>query len=109
MNGWGARASATWQSGTTVATGAASSTGALTFSSLAVVNLRLFANLGGMPKMVEDHPFLRGTRLTLSFNNLFDSRQTVRDAAGATPLSYQQAYLDPEGRTVHLDFRKLFF
>ena len=76
---------------------------------LAVMNLRLFANLGQMPKLVENHPFLKGTRLTLSFNNLFDTRQRVTDATGATPVSYQGAYLDPEGRTVHLDFRKLFF
>ena len=109
LNGFGARASASWQSGTTVRGGLASPTGALTFSSLAVVNLRLFANLGGMPKVVEHRPWLRGTRVTLSFNNLFDTRERVRDATGATPVSYQQAYLDPEGRTVHLDIRKLFF
>ena len=109
MAGWGARASATWQSATTVDTGALSTTGPLHFGSLAEMNLRLFANLGQMPKLVENHPFLKGTRLTLSLNNLFDTRQRVTDVTGATPVSYQGAYLDPEGRTVHLDFRKLFF
>jgi phosphoribosylformylglycinamidine (FGAM) synthase PurS component len=33
----------------------------------------------------------------------------VRDAAGATPISYQPAFLDPLGRTVRISLRKLFF
>jgi hypothetical protein len=32
----------------------------------------------------------------------------VRDATGATPLSYQPAYLDPTGRQVAISFRKMF-
>jgi hypothetical protein len=42
-------------------------------------------------------------------NNLFDARQSVRDASGHTPLSYQAAYLDPAGRVVTIGLRKLFF
>jgi len=107
-NGLGARLSANWQSGTRVdgALGSANST--LRFSSLATANLRLFANFGQMPKVVRDHPFLRGSRLTLSVNNLFNQRQDVRDATGSTPLRYQPGYLDPLGRTVSIGFRKLF-
>ena len=55
------------------------------------------------------HPFLRGTRVTLSFDNLLDSRQRVTDATGATPISFQPDYLDPVGRTIRLSIRKLFF
>jgi hypothetical protein len=33
----------------------------------------------------------------------------VRDATGATPISYQPDYLDPIGRTIRIGIRKLFF
>lgn len=108
-NGLGARLSANWQSGTTVdgVTGLASDR--LRFGDLATVKFRLFANLGSMPKLVVDHPWLRGTRLTVSVDNLFNARQRVRDATGATPVNYQPDLLDPLGRTVRVSFRKLFF
>ncbi|MDF0544790.1 TonB-dependent receptor [Sphingobium sp. H39-3-25] len=108
-NGLGARLSANWQSGTEVngALGAANQT--LHFSSLATADLRLFANIGQMPALVRNHPFLRGSRVSLSVTNLFNTRQTVNDGTGATPLRYQQGYLDPLGRTVMISFRKLFF
>jgi hypothetical protein len=111
-NGYGARLTGTWQEGTFVrgAPGAGgTSPGDLFFSDTATVNLRLFANLGQQRSLVRDVPFLRGTRVTLSIDNLFDSRPEVRDASGATPLSYQPAYLDPLGRSVRLSLRKQFF
>ena len=43
-----------------------------------------------------------------SVANLFDQRQKVVDATGATPLSFQPDYLDPLGRTWRIEFRKLF-
>jgi outer membrane receptor protein involved in Fe transport len=104
----GARLSADWKQATTVNGGAASPTGSLHFSDLATVNLRLFANFGGMRELVQRRPWLRGTRLTLSVNNLFNERIHVTAANGPTPLSYQPAYLDPVGRVVRLSLRKLF-
>ena len=62
-----------------------------------------------MPNLVVDHPWLRGTRLTVSVDNLFNERQRVRDATGVTPVNYQPDLLDPLGRTVRVSFRKLFF
>jgi hypothetical protein len=108
-NGLGARLSANWQSATHVdgATGLAADQ--LRFGSLTTVNFRLFANLGGMPKVVADHPWLRGSRVTVSIDNLFNERQRVRDATGATPVNYQPDLLDPLGRTIRISFRKLFF
>lgn len=108
-NGIGARLSANWQSGTTVegATGLAGDQ--LRFGDLTTVNFRLFANLGNMPKLVVDNPWLRGTRVSLSVDNLFNDRQRVRDATSSTPLNYQPDLLDPLGRTVRLSVRKLFF
>ena len=106
--GFGARISADWKSGTTV-NDPTSPAGNLNFSDLGTANLRLFANLGQMPWVIKAYPALRGSRITLSANNLFDARQRVTNAAGMTPISYQPAYLDPAGRVVSLSFRKLFF
>ena len=107
-NGLGARLSVDWESGTHV-DGALGGTSRLNFGSLATANLRLFANLGQMPSLVKNHPFLRGTRVSIGIDNIFNTRRDVTDATGSTPLRYQQGYLDPLGRTISISFRKLFF
>lgn len=107
-DGIGFRINADWNSATTVQGGAAS-TDALRFDDFATVNLRLFANLGPQFKFVRDNRWLAGTRITLSVDNVFDSRLRVTDQTGGTPLSYQPALLDPLGRTVRISVRKLFF
>lgn len=111
-NGLGARLNIDWQSGTTVradpASGAASPRD-LRFGDLTTVNLRLFADLGQQRALVRAAPFFRGTRVTLSIDNLLDQRLDVRDAAGLVPVGYQPDLLDPLGRSVRLTFRKLFF
>jgi hypothetical protein len=108
-NGLGAQLRVNWQSGTRVEGGAAGAPEPLTFSPLTTLNLRLFADLGSQRQFARDHPWARGLRLSLSANNLLDSRQHVRDATGATPVRYQPDYLDPLGRTVMFSIRKLFF
>ncbi|QUT04927.1 TonB-dependent receptor [Sphingobium phenoxybenzoativorans] len=107
-NGLGARLSVNWESGTHV-DGALGGNSRLDFGSLATADLRLFANLGQMPALVKNHPFLRGARVSLGITNIFNTRRNVTDATGATPLRYQPGYLDPIGRAVTLSFRKLFF
>jgi outer membrane receptor protein involved in Fe transport len=107
--GLGARLSANWKSASQVRAGLGGASRDLDFSSLATVNLRLFADLGVRRELVQKHPILRGTRLTFSINNLFDERQTVRDATGATPINYQPDYLDPRGRVIQFSARKLLF
>ncbi len=110
-NGIGARLGLDWESGTHVngaLTGTSGGSSRLNFGSLATANLRIFANLGQMPALVKDHPFLRGTRLSIGIDNIFNQRREVTDATGATPLRYQPGYLDPLGRTVSITFRKLF-
>ena len=110
-NGIGARLGVNWESGTHV-DGALSGTSAgssrLEFGSLATANLRIFANLGQMPSLVKNVPFLRGARVSVGVDNIFNQRREVRDATGMTPLRYQQDYLDPLGRTISISFRKLF-
>lgn len=111
-NGFGARINGSWQSGTNVLGGPVSGGGTrsdLAFSDLATINLRLFADLSQQRSLVRKVPFFRGTRVSLSVDNVFNSRPRVTDASGTTPLSYQPDYLDPLGRSVRLSLRKLFF
>jgi len=108
-NGIGVRLSGNYATGTQVNGGTAASPQSLRFSGLATANLRLFADLGQQLGLVKAHPWVRGARVTLSIDNVLNSRQRVRDATGLTPISYQPDYLDPLGRTVRLSLRKLFF
>jgi hypothetical protein len=108
-DGLGMRLNATWQSATSVFTGAAGSGDRLDFGSTTSIGLRLFADLGQQIKLVRDHRWLRGTRVTLSVDNLFDSHPRVTDQNGAVPLSYQPDLLDPQRRMIRLSIRKLFF
>ena len=108
-NGLGARLSANWQSATRVNGGVGGAGQSLRFGALATVNLRLFADLGQRLELVKRQPWVRGMRVSLSLDNVFNSRQLVTDPAGATPIAFQGPYLDPTGRTVRLVVRKLFF
>lgn len=80
----------------------------LNFGSLATINLRFFADLGQQAKLVESTPFFKGSRVTFSVDNVFNSYRTVTDSNGDVPLRYQPGFLDPEGRTFKIEFRKLF-
>ena len=106
------RVDARWRAETFVRGGLAASPDGgsdLFFSGQTTVNLRLFADLAQQRDLVRRHPWLRGSRVSLAVNNLFDSGLEVTDEAGVTPFSYQPAYLDPVGRSVRLSVRKLFF
>jgi len=108
-NGLGARLSADWQSATDVTGGTVGNPDPLHFSSLGTINLRLFADLGQRLDLVKAHPWVRGVRVAFGITNLFDTRQTVRDAQGLTPITYQPGYINPLGRTVRFSVRKLLF
>ena len=108
-NGYGLRLSADWRSATTVVGGAAGSTGSLDFSDLSTVSLRLWDDFSQQRALAARYPLLRGVRLTFNVNNLFDRRIQVRDTAGPTPVIYQSAYLNPTGRIVSINLRKLFY
>lgn len=107
-NGVGGRLTANWQSGTTVNGSVGSPTGDLRFSPRMTTSARLFVNLAQIPALV-DSGWARGARISLRIDNIFDARPRVRDAAGATPLRYQAGYLDPVGRLIRIEFRKLIF
>jgi hypothetical protein len=110
-NGLGGRVSVDWQSGTNVLvdrTGPPDPAD-LSFSSLATVNLRLFADLGQRWSLLRKAPWLRGTRVSVGIDNLFDDRIAVRNGLGETPLNYQADLVDPVGRRIEVSVRKLFF
>ncbi len=103
--GMGVRLSAKYDSGSTVTGGTA---GNLNFGDLATFNLRFFADLNQQPKLIEKLPFLKGSRLRLSIDNLFDAQRKITDANGLVPLNYQPGYIDPLGRYIELEWRKTF-
>lgn len=110
--GVGARLGLNWQSATSVLvdpTGATQSPDDLFFSGRTTANLRMFVDLGQRPEIVTKIPFLRGSRISLNFDNVLNDRINVRNRLGEEPLGFQRDQLDPLGRTVTLSFRKLFF
>ncbi|KQY91347.1 TonB-dependent receptor [Brevundimonas sp. Root1423] len=105
-SGMGAFLNANWREGTFVDGGTGPD---LSFSDLATVNLNVFVDLGGQASWVAKYPWLKGARLNLGVQNIFDSRLEVTSSAGDAPLNYQPDYLDPMGRTISLTFRKILF
>ncbi len=105
-DGMGAFLRANWTDSTRIDGGTGPD---LNFSGRTTVNLNLFVDLGARTSWVERYSWLKGARLQLGINNLFDSRTEVTSSAGDTPLNYQPDYLDPEGRSISLSLRKILF
>lgn len=104
--GLGVRFNGSYQSGSVVTGSTVAST--LRFGGLAPLNLNAFLNFDSRKKLVDAVPFLKGSRLRLSVQNIFDKVRDVRDGSGLVPLSYQPGYIDPRGRYIEIDFRKRF-
>ena len=95
-----------WQSGTEIEDGRGN---LLRFDDLGTTDLRLRYSFGDNPRLLLRYPFLDSSRVSIGVDNLFDEKQTVKDAAGVIPIRYQADLLDPQGRVVTVRFRKLFF
>jgi hypothetical protein len=106
-NGVGGVLGAAWRSATVVGSGDQTAPDPIFFSSLATVDLRLFADFERLP-LTHPHAWAHGARVSLAVTNLFDRRQYVHDAAGMTPVAFEPGYLDPPGRTVAITLRKVF-
>ena len=78
----------------------------LAIDDLATLNLRVFADLGRV--FGQEDGFMQGLRLSLRADNVFDGRRIVRDENGDTPLRFQPLLIDPTGRYLGIDIRKLF-
>ena len=107
-SGMGGFLNANWKESTRI-NGGASPDDDLSFSDLTTVNLNLFADLSSRENLVSRYPWLKGTRVSLGVENIFDQRLDVRDGLGETPLSYQPDYLDPLGRTFRVSLRKILY
>ena len=108
-NGLGTRLSVNWQSATRVNGGTAAVPQQLNFGSLGTASVRFFFDPTARLDLLRKHPWVRGTRLTFSIDNVLDTRQRVTDQTGTVPINYQPDLLNPLGRTVRLSIRKLFF
>jgi len=106
-NGFGGFMNANWREGTFVDGGTSGSD--LFFSGQTTVNLNLFADLSSRAGLIAKAPWLKGSRINLGVENLFDTRLEVSSASGTLPLNYQPDFLDPQGRVVRISFRKILF
>lgn len=107
-NGFGTRLSASYTGPTRIDGSGLPGSTDLFFSDLLTFDLRMFADLGRQEKLVEKMPFLKNVRVSLAVDNLFDTRQRVTDSNGDVPLSYQPFLLDPAGRFIEFEIRKIF-
>ena len=110
--GLGGSIGVNWQSQTSVLvdpSGLTQSADDLFFSPRTTANLRLFVDLGQRQDVLRAVPWLRGSRVTLRVENLFNDRINVQNRSGAEPIGFQRDQLDPLGRSVTLSLRKLFF
>lgn len=107
-NGMGAFVNANWRESTQV-NGGVNGASDLFFSDQTTVNLNVFADLSARTSWVAKFPWLKGARVNLGVDNLFDSRVEVRTNAGELPLNYQPDYLDPQGRVIRISLRKILF
>ena len=93
-----------WTGASRIAAGTIAAPDELRFDSQALLDARLFANLGAL---MPERRWAKGLRITLAADNLFDSKRRVTNSSGTTPLGYQRYLLDPLGRTISLSLRKV--
>jgi hypothetical protein len=105
-NGMGMFVNATWREGTRVDGGTGPD---LFFDDRTTVGVNAFVDLGAQERLVARWSWLEGSRINLRVQNLFDSKPDVISSDGTTPVNYQPDFLDPEGRTVSITFRKILF
>ena len=93
-----------WRSATQSSPG---SLGELHHDSLLTTRLALVQNFHPQSALVQRLPFLSGTRVKLTINNIFNEKPNVRNQAGQTPIGLSGDELDPQGRALFLQMRKL--
>lgn len=107
-NGLGGRIDLRWDSPTSLSGSTVTGGESVRFKSLATLNFNGFVNLQEVFDKENKSFLLKNSRLTFDVNNVFNNRPVVRTGDGLTPIRFQQAYLDPLGRTISLAFRKGF-
>lgn len=76
------------------------------FGDIATFDIRIFSEVGEL--IGKNDGFLKNFRVSLRMDNIFDAQRRITDADGETPLNYQPFLIDPVGRYVGIDLRKLF-
>ena len=107
-NGFGMFLNGSWFAPATVRAAGTPGSSDLRFGSVTKIGVSMFADLGARAGLVKSAPFFKGSRVSFRFENLLDSRQRVTDSTGSVPLGYQPDYLDPRGRVIEVEFRKMF-
>ncbi|MGB3470747.1 MAG: hypothetical protein WBA51_07995 [Erythrobacter sp.] len=105
-NGLGTRLSAQYTGSTRLNGSGLPGSSDLFFDDLATFDIRVFTNLDQITG--SDSPVLKNMRISLRMDNIFDAQRAVRDEAGETPINYQPFVIDPVGRFIGIDIRKLF-
>ena len=80
----------------------------LFFDDIVEFDIRFFVDFNQRESLLESVPLLKGTRITLAIDNIFDTRQRVTNNTGEVPLAYQPFRIDPTGRFFEIELRKLF-
>ncbi|MXP25062.1 TonB-dependent receptor [Altererythrobacter indicus] len=78
------------------------------FDDLITFDVRLFVDLGQQESLTKKLPLLKNSRISFKVDNVFDARQRVTNNEGEIPLRYQPYLIDPTGRFISLELRKLF-
>ncbi|MEO0698979.1 MAG: hypothetical protein AAFY81_04580, partial [Pseudomonadota bacterium] len=105
-NGIGFRLSGSYTGETRLDGSDTGGSGDLFFDDLATFDIRIFSNIDQITG--SQSPALKNLRVSLRMDNIFDGQRAVRDANGETPINYQPFVIDPIGRFVGIDIRKLF-
>ena len=78
----------------------------LFFGDIASFDIRVFSEVGEL--LGSNEGLLKNFRVSFVVDNMFDAQRRVIDENGDTPLNYQPFLIDPVGRYVGIDLRKLF-
>ncbi len=105
-NGWGIRMSGRYIGNAKINGGDVQGANDLKFNDLAKFDMRVFTNLGRI--LNKEEGFIKNFRVSLRMDNIFDAQRRVTDENGNVPLSYQPDLIDPTGRYLGIDLRKMF-
>ena len=76
-------------------------------SDLATVDVEVFHSFGPRSAWVQRMPWLARARISVGVDNLLGEKLRVRDMLGVTPAGSSADELDPLGRVVYAEFRRL--
>lgn len=105
-NGKGLRISGRYTGNARIDGNLTTGTSPLFFNDIATFDLRLFANLG--TALEKQDGFLNGLTVSFLANNVFDAQRQIVDINGDTPIRFQPLLLEPNGRYLGVEFRKVF-